>query len=100
MRLFDTHCHIDLYTDPAKVISETERAQVLTVAVTNTPSVFRQCASLCEGKKSIRVALGLHPQLVVERHRELDLMFEMLGETRYIGEVGLDFVTKDQRERT
>jgi len=26
-------------------------------------------------------------------------MFEMLGETRYIGEVGLDFTTKDQRER-
>jgi TatD DNase family protein len=27
-------------------------------------------------------------------------MFEMLGETRYIGEVGLDFITKDQRDRT
>lgn len=99
MRLIDTHCHVDLYPDYAEVIEETERAQVYTIAVTNTPSVFRHCLALTEGKRYIRTALGLHPQLVQERHHELGLMHELLSETKYIGEVGLDFVTQDDRER-
>lgn len=99
MRLVDTHCHVDLYSDYTEVIEETERAQVYTIAVTNTPSVFRHCLALTKGKRFIRTALGLHPQLVRDRHQEMDLMLELLGETKYIGEVGLDFVTQDHRER-
>jgi TatD DNase family protein len=99
MRLIDTHCHVDLYPDYTEVIEETERAQVYTIAVTNTPSVFRHCSALTEGKRFIRTALGLHPQLVRERHQEMGLMLDLLGETKYIGEVGLDFVTQDDRER-
>lgn len=99
MRLIDTHCHVDLYPDYADLIEETERAQVYTVAVTNTPSVFRRCVSLTQGKRFIRTALGLHPQLVRQRHRELDLMLGMLPETKYVGEVGLDFENRDEQER-
>lgn len=100
MRLIDTHCHVDLYPDYRGLIEETERAQIYTIAVTNTPSVFRHCLALTEGKRFIRTALGLHPQLVGERHRELGLMLELLNETKYIGEVGLDFTTQDDRERS
>lgn len=100
MRLIDTHCHVDLYPDYRDLIEEAERAQVYTIAVTNTPSVFRHCLALTEGKRFIRAALGLHPQLVRERHHELGLMSELLGETKYIGEVGLDFTTQDDREKS
>jgi TatD DNase family protein len=100
MRLIDTHCHVDLYPDYRCLIEETDRAQIYTIAVTNTPSVFRHCLALTEGKRFIRTALGLHPQLVGERHRELGLMLELLNETKYIGEVGLDFTTQDERERS
>lgn len=99
MRLIDAHCHVDLYPDFPDLIEETERAQIYTVAVTNAPSVFRRCVSLTQGKRFIRTALGLHPQLVALRHRELDLMLDMLHETRYVGEVGLDFETRDPQER-
>lgn len=99
MRLVDTHCHVDLYPDYVELIEEIERAQIYTIAVTNTPSVFRRCVSLTRGKRFIRTALGLHPQLVKQRHSELDLMLGMLSETRYIGEIGLDFETRDERER-
>lgn len=99
MRLFDTHCHIDLYPDYTALIDEVEHSQIYTIAVTNTPSVFRQSASLTAGKKYLRTALGLHPQLVGQRHRELDLMFDLLGETKYVGEIGLDFATRDERDR-
>lgn len=99
MRLIDTHCHIDLYPDYIQLVNETEHAQVYTIAVTNTPSVFRQCLALTDKKQYIRTAVGLHPQLVDKRHHELPLMSELLSETKYIGEVGLDFVTQDEQER-
>jgi TatD DNase family protein len=99
MQLIDTHCHIDLYPDYKELIEETERAEVYTVAVTNSPSVFRHCLALTEGKRFIRTALGLHPQLVRERHHELALISDLFSETKYIGEVGLDFVTQDDQER-
>jgi TatD DNase family protein len=38
----------------------------------------------------VRVALGLHPQLVTERAAEVPLFERFLSETRYVGEVGLD----------
>lgn len=99
IRLIDAHCHVDLYPDYAALIEETETARIYTIAVTNTPSVFRHCLALTEGKRFIRTALGLHPQLVRERHHELALISDLLGQTKYIGEVGLDFVTEDDEER-
>lgn len=95
MRLIDTHCHIDLYLDYAALIEECEQARIVTVAVTNTPSVFRRCKELLAGKKYMRAALGLHPELAHLRQSELALMMQLLPETRFIGEVGLDFVTQD-----
>jgi TatD DNase family protein len=62
--------------------------------------VFRRCVSLTRGKQFIRTALGLHPQLVKQRHSELALMLDMLSETRYVGEIGLDFETRDEQERS
>lgn len=100
MRLVDTHCHIDLYPDFEMVIEEIEKTGIATIAVTNIPSVFHKCVDIAGKSKFIKVALGLHPELVVQRHREIDLMLELMSETRFIGEVGLDFVTKDQSERT
>jgi TatD DNase family protein len=36
------------------------------------------------------LTVALHPQLVGEREHELDLFRQLLPETRYVGEVGLD----------
>jgi TatD DNase family protein len=99
MHFVDTHCHVDLYPDYQELLEETEQAGIYTIAVTNTPSVFRRCFSLTQSTKFVRAALGLHPQLVSQRSHELALMLEMLGETKYIGEIGLDFVNNDQQER-
>ncbi len=99
MRLFDTHCHLDLYPDYDNVIDEIERAQIYTIAVTNAPSVFRRSSQIAEGARFVRTAIGLHPELVGQRYRELGLFTELLEETRYVGEVGLDFVSPDQRDR-
>jgi TatD DNase family protein len=99
MRLIDTHCHLDLYPDYSELIEEIERGQIATIAVTNAPSVFRPCQALTRGKRFIRPALGLHPELVPERYDELGLMKDLLPETPFIGEVGLDFAVSDASHR-
>jgi TatD DNase family protein len=100
MKLFDTHCHLDLYPDYRQVIEETERAEIETIFVTNTPSVFRQAVKLAHGCRFIHPAIGLHPELAHERQRELNILTSQLGETRFVGEIGLDFTTPDREVRT
>jgi TatD DNase family protein len=94
--LVDAHCHIDLLgKDEASVVEEIERRRVHTIAVTNTPSVFFHTRDLAVGKRYLYPAIGLHPELVGSRSHELDLLWPHLAETRFVGEVGLDYVTSD-----
>ena len=88
--LVDFHCHVDLYQDHAGLIAESERLGVYTLAVTTTPKAWRRNQELAAGSRFVRVALGLHPQLVAERAGELALWRDLLPEARYVGEVGLD----------
>jgi TatD DNase family protein len=99
MRLHDTHCHLDLYQDRAALLEEIERLGIYTIAVTNAPSVFHLTEQLTEGKRFVRPALGLHPELVASHGHELDLFEELLPSTKYIGEVGLDYTHTTQEER-
>jgi TatD DNase family protein len=95
MGLVDTHCHVDLYDDYKALISECEADRIATIAVTNTPSVFRRYRVLLAGHRFLRPALGLHPELAHQRFGEIGLLKELITDTRYIGEIGLDFVTTD-----
>lgn len=95
----DAHCHIDLYPDPKAVVARTEQAGVHTIAVTNAPSVYFHTAELLAGRHFLRPAIGLHPELVANHAGELGLFAEHLGSTRYVGEIGLDFVTTDKELR-
>jgi TatD DNase family protein len=97
--LVDTHCHIDLYSDPMTVIEEIERQRVYTIAVTNTPSVFNRLCELVGTARFVRPSLGLHPELAAQRHLELNLFEMLLPRTRYVGEIGLDYQTTIESER-
>lgn len=87
----DAHCHVDLYPDHLRVMQEADDKRIYTLAVTNTPSVFQKMREIAQPYRYVRPALGLHPELAVERHRELPLIESLIRETRYIGEIGLDF---------
>jgi TatD DNase family protein len=97
--LVDAHCHLDLYADPIEAIRHTDSGGVWTIAVTNTPSVFRTLVELVARAKRVHAALGLHPQLASRRASELPLFRELLPETRYVGEVGLDHTTSREDDR-
>lgn len=89
-RWVDFHCHLDLYKEHAKLIAECDQERVATLAVTTTPKAWPRNRELAEQSTHVRVALGLHPQLVAERESELALFEHYLKDARYIGEVGLD----------
>lgn len=88
--LIDFHCHLDLYPDHESAVQEAENARVYTLAVTTTPRAWPRNYELTRKTRYVRAALGLHPQLVAERSAELALWDAHLGETRFVGEVGLD----------
>lgn len=88
--MIDFHCHLDLFPDPPAVALRAEAAEIYVLSVTTTPKAWRKTAALARGKKYIRTALGLHPQIAHERVHELPLFEALVAETRYIGEVGLD----------
>jgi TatD DNase family protein len=67
-----------------------DSSKTATLAVTTTPRAFARNKQLAEHSPFVRVALGLHPQLVAERASELALFADLLPQTRYVGEVGLD----------
>ena len=89
-RWIDFHCHLDLYEDHAALIDECDRERVATLAVTTTPKAWRRNREVADRSTHVRVALGLHPQLVAEREAEVSLLDQLLGEARYVGEIGLD----------
>lgn len=89
--LYDTHFHLDLQTSPKASIQEIEEHGIYTIAVTNLPDLFSKESGEI-ASKYIRFALGFHPELVHEYKGQIPLMWDLLSSTRYIGEVGLDFV--------
>ena len=88
--LVDFHCHLDLYPDHAAAVRDAEAAGVFALAVTTTPRAWPRNHELAQRTKHVRAALGLHPQLVAEREKEIELWDRHHAETRYIGEIGLD----------
>lgn len=88
--MIDFHCHLDLYPDPQAVITESAKQGIYILAVTTTPKAFEGNLRLVGNSKRIRVAVGLHPELVRDRHQEVELVCQLMRRTSYIGEVGLD----------
>jgi len=86
----DFHCHLDLYPNHEELIEQCDRDEVATLTVTTTPKAWLRNNALASKSRYVRVALGLHPQLVAERAAELPLWKELMADARYIGEIGLD----------
>ena len=89
--LIDTHFHLDLMKNMQTLIREFRNYDVGVIAVGTTPKAFEREKQFCSGVDNIRVSLGFHPQLVAEREAEINLFLRLVRNSRYIGEIGLDF---------
>lgn len=92
MNLYDTHCHLDLFPNKKKVIEEINRSHIYVMAMTNLPDIYRKEKEQYDSKY-IRTCLGFHPELIEEYEHQKELMWQLLPDAKYVGEVGLDFQT-------
>lgn len=86
----DTHCHIDHYPHPNKIIDEISDRELVVFSVTNTPSSFPSAKKIAQNVSSVYTGIGLHPHLVKDFYNELDLISEYIFSADFIGEIGLD----------
>ena len=102
MKLFDTHCHIDLDdfdNDREQVLNDARAAGVSDILV---PAVQRSrwsgLTQLCAGDPGLHPALGMHP-VYLHRHRPEDIraLADEIARNRpvAIGEIGLDWQLRD-----
>lgn len=89
--MIDTHCHIDLYSNPKSIAQDCERLGIITIGMTNLPSHFELGYPHLLNFKKVRLALGMHPLYSNEHDKELPLFYKNLERTTYIGEIGLDY---------
>lgn len=92
--MIDTHCHIDLYSNPLQIANECERLGIVTIGMTNLPSHFELGFKHLFSYKKVRLALGMHPLHAESHEKELPIFIRNIDKTSYIGEVGLDFSRK------
>ena len=89
--IIDTHCHFDMMPNPEAFTRQRELSGGIVIGMTNLPSHFRMGLPYVRGLKNVRLAMGLHPLQVAENQEEINLFRNLLDETAYIGEIGLDF---------
>lgn len=89
--IIDTHCHIDLYSNPIQVLQDAVKTEITVLSMTNLPSHFEMGYSHFKSLKKIRLALGMHPLMANSHKKEFDLFLKNIDKTSYIGEIGLDF---------
>lgn len=91
---FDTHLHLDLYSDVESIINQINKYKSYTIAVTNLPILYEIAIKNIKYTKYVRFALGLHPELIHDFPEQIPVFFKKIKRARYIGEVGLDFSKK------
>jgi TatD DNase family protein len=96
----DTHCHLDLFPNIREEVNKEDETTIKTISVTNTPALWKANQKLFGSCQHIRTALGLHPELASQRTHETALFDTLCKEAKYIGEIGLDGVSRDPQERS
>ena len=85
----DMHCHLGWFSDPAHVAHAAANSDLSILGVTVTPTDYLAHRDRLAGTKNVRLAVGLHPWWV-QRPSDADALCELLPQTRWVGEVGLD----------
>ena len=96
--LVDTHCHLNEFDDPDRVVAEAAAAGVSRlVAVAQDADSMRAALELKQRHpEAVLAGLGIHPALVVQRPRQeveagLQYLAGELAQADELAEVGLDY---------
>jgi len=95
-QIIDMHLHLDLFDNPDRILEEAKRLGMGLVAMTNAPFLFEACRKICKKYSYAWASLGMHPELVPQYKNQLGQFYDLLDLTSFVGEIGLDFTTRDE----
>ena len=93
---FDAHVHANLMDSPLNVVRSSHDAGLAFFTCGVTPHDYLKLAPQLT-KNNIRVGLGAHPWYISDgrvTQKDIELLLELMGETPYLGEIGLDFSSR------
>lgn len=96
--MLDAHFHLDLFRDNQQILTDIARLNIFTIAVTNSPTVFPNTLAISKRVRNILPAVGLHPELVGQRSKEITSLLDLITTNKFVGEVGLDYSSKYSKE--
>lgn len=94
----DAHMHFDLYSNRNEILKYIEQKESYTIGMTNLPQLFEKYRHHYVENKYFQLALGFHPELVYQYRNQQMLFKELINETRFIGEIGLDYTKKTDED--
>lgn len=92
--LFDMHCHLDFWKDPARIAHEAAALGIGAFTATVSSAAYESARKTLAPCKNVRVGAGMHPWWVADgrvTHEDVKASADLARETRFIGEIGLDF---------
>ena len=93
---FDAHVHANLMDSPLNVARSSNDAGLGLFTCGVTPHDYLELAPQLT-QDNIRVGLGAHPWYISDgrvTEKDIELLLELMGETPYLGEIGLDFSSR------
>ena len=95
--LADMHCHLDFSSDAAALARLAQAHGVVAFSNTVTPEGYLAAHDALAGFPNVRTGVGLHPWWVADGRcgaEQAELACRLIQETRFVGEVGLDFTPR------
>lgn len=95
--LADMHCHLDFSSDMAALARLAQARGVAAFSNTVTPEGFLAARGALAGFPNVAVGVGLHPWWLADGRcgaEQVELACDLVRESRFIGEVGLDFAPR------
>ena len=95
--LADMHCHLDFSSDMAALAQLAQVHSVAAFSNTVTPEGYLAASKALAGFPNVRTGIGLHPWWVADGRcgaEQVELACQLIQETRFVGEVGLDFAPR------
>ena len=93
---FDAHVHANLMDSPLNVARSSHDAGLGFFTCGVTPQDYLELAPQLT-QANIRVGLGAHPWYISDgrvTQKDIELLLELMEQTSYIGEIGLDFSSR------
>lgn len=93
---FDAHVHANLMDSPLNVARSSNEAGLGLFTCGVTPHDYLELAPQLS-QNNIRVGLGAHPWYISDgrvTQKDIELLLELMEQTPYLGEIGLDFSSR------